>query len=195
MTLTSVCVCVCDGSEVLARNRNKQLVHDLYAELLGAISIVRFQSVTDKMLEEIKILKETKVERSEMLIKSMRFFVLKVCCRHLPSPLKMLICVAVQINTMSKLEESADFLETCGKYFQEAHHTKHVYAELLTDLLAPIGESIDIGVNVPKWVSSIDDIWRKSMKMIQKPKHFHVKLLQLFFFFFPYLFFSPSLYY
>ncbi|OUM68331.1 hypothetical protein PIROE2DRAFT_39268 [Piromyces sp. E2] len=144
--------------ESISRSVNRQTNADFFAELIGVISNIRFASVSDKFKSELNkavtVMKESKVE---LLIHSMRFLKLK-------------------LYPMEALEDTAEFLQVCSNFFQSAHSIKikHAYAEVFVELLDPIAAVADAEVNLPMWTKSIDLIYPKATKMINKPRHYQV---------------------
>jgi len=142
----------------ISRSINRQTNADFFAELIGVISNIRFASVSDKFKSElttaVNVMKESKVE---LLIHSMRFLKLK-------------------LYPMEALEDTAEFLQVCSNFFQSAHSikVKHAYAEVFVELLDPIAAVADAEVNLPMWTKSIDLIYPKATKMINKPRHYQV---------------------
>ena len=72
----------------------------------------------------------------------------------------------------NKLDESADFLQTCAKFFEVARsRTKHAHAQLFAELLDPIGAVADAEVNFQVWANAIEPIYRKATEMGLKQKY------------------------
>jgi hypothetical protein len=92
-----------------------------FARLVGALSNLRFSTVTDRFLSEINKQVAAKEAKLEILIRSMRFLKLK-------------------IYPMENLEETADFLRVISDSFQESHSVKikHAFAQVFVDLLEPL---------------------------------------------------------
>jgi hypothetical protein len=69
--------------ELIHRSKNRTASMDLFAELIGALSNIRFVSVSDRFIAELEkynyhaIMKE-KQNKIEMLIRGMRYLKIKV---------------------------------------------------------------------------------------------------------------------
>jgi len=105
----------------ISRSINRQTNADFFAELIGIISNIRFASVSDKFKSELRAASEMKESKVELLIRSMRFLKLK-------------------LYPMEALEDTAEFLQECSNFFQNAHSIKikHAFAEVFVELLDPI---------------------------------------------------------
>lgn len=132
---------------------------DLFAELIGELSNIRFASVSDRFIAELEkynsqtIMKERQ-GHMEMLIKGMRYLKIKV-------------------YPVDALEETADFLSSCASFFKNAHgaKVKHAYAKLFIQLLLPIAEVAVAEVNFPSWAKAVDLMYPRALKMTLKPRH------------------------
>ncbi|KAL0076042.1 cell morphogenesis N-terminal-domain-containing protein [Phycomyces blakesleeanus] len=132
---------------------------NLFAELIGELSNIRFASVSDRFIAELEkynshtIMKERQ-SHMEMLIRGMRF-------------------LKIKIYPLDALEETADFLSSCASFFKNAHgaKVKHAYANLFVQLLLPIAEVAVAEVNFPAWVKAVDLMYPRALKMTLKPRH------------------------
>lgn len=132
---------------------------DLFAELIGELSNIRFASVSDRFIAELEkynsqtIMKERQ-GHMEMLIKGMRY-------------------LKIKIYPVDALEETADFLSSCASFFKNAHgaKVKHAYAKLFIQLLLPIAGVAVAEVNFPSWAKAVDLMYPRAIKMTLKPRH------------------------
>lgn len=99
---------------------------NLFAELLGSLSTIRFASVSDRFIADLERFERGPVSkeweaRVEMIISGMR---------HL----------RIRIYPAACLEESAEFLSSVAGFFVAAHgfKIKQAYAEVLYHLMLPI---------------------------------------------------------
>jgi EamA domain-containing membrane protein RarD len=82
--------------ELIHRSKNRTASMDLFAELIGALSNIRFVSVSDRFIAELEkynyhaIMKE-KQNKIEMLIRGMRYLKIKVRTSS-----RMLCCFVAQ---------------------------------------------------------------------------------------------------
>ncbi|KAH9273162.1 hypothetical protein BASA83_004451 [Batrachochytrium salamandrivorans] len=145
--------------DLVVKSVNRQANVDMFAELIGALSNIRFSTVSDRFISEIgcgaAVTKEIKLElKLELIIRSMRFLKLK-------------------IYPMDCLEETAEFLQTSADLFQNAHdiHVKHAYANLFVELLDPIASVATAEVNLPAWQKTVNTIYPKAARMAHKSRH------------------------
>ncbi|CEP12609.1 hypothetical protein [Parasitella parasitica] len=145
--------------DAIKRSKNRTASMDLFAELIGELSNIRFASVSDRFIAELEkynsqtIMKERQ-GHMEMLIKGMRY-------------------LKIKIYPVDALEETADFLSSCASFFKNAHgaKVKHAYAKLFIQLLLPIAEVAVAEVNFPSWAKAVDLMYPRAMKMTLKPRH------------------------
>ncbi|RCH88198.1 Cell morphoproteinsis protein PAG1, partial [Rhizopus stolonifer] len=145
--------------DAIKRSKNRTASMDLFAELIGELSNIRFASVSDRFIAELEkynsqtIMKERQ-GHMEMLIKGMRY-------------------LKIKIYPVDALEETADFLSSCASFFKNAHgaKVKHTYARLFTQLLLPIAEVAVAEVNFPSWAKAVDLMYPRALKMTLKPRH------------------------
>ncbi|KAL5035352.1 hypothetical protein BDV3_005299 [Batrachochytrium dendrobatidis] len=141
--------------DLVVKSVNRQANVDMFAELIGALSNIRFATVSDRFISEIgRGAAPTKETKLELIIRSMRFLKLK-------------------IYPMDCLEETAEFLQTSADLFQDTHniHVKHAYANLFVELLDPIASIASAEVNLPAWQKTVDTIYPKAARMVHKSRH------------------------
>ncbi|KAJ2391275.1 Cell morphogenesis protein PAG1 [Coemansia sp. RSA 2611] len=142
----------------LRRSQNRREIQDLYAQLIGRISGIRFSSMSDRFiaeLERIPMVSSGSDERIVELLHNMRF-------------------IRLRVYPIDALEESSAFLLSCAKFYSRTSGSlrlKHAWATLLTELLMPIAAVVDVEVNLPELVQAIDIIYAKAMKMASKVRH------------------------
>ncbi|KAJ1919586.1 Cell morphogenesis protein PAG1 [Tieghemiomyces parasiticus] len=151
-----------DVADTLARCRNRQIIADMYMRLIGAISGVRFATMSDRFIAELEKVPSTgpipHEGQVEMVIRGMRYLQLKV-------------------YPVESLEETAQFLLSCTKFFVQTAHgprLKCAYTEVFTQLLLPIGAVADAEVNFPDWAKSMDLLLSRATKMTTKPRYLSV---------------------
>ncbi|CAG8614056.1 3687_t:CDS:10, partial [Funneliformis caledonium] len=150
--------------EEIQRSRHTYAVYELFAELIGGLSKIRFVTVSDRFIARLESYvnlppqalkeQETKVE---LLIKGMHHLQLKIY----PS---------------EALEETAEFLQSLAGFLKSAHgvRIKHAYSELFVRLLMPIAGIAESEVNVPAWVRAVEMMFPKAWKMTLKHIHYRV---------------------
>ncbi|KAF9908249.1 Cell morphogenesis protein PAG1 [Linnemannia zychae] len=150
--------------EFVQRSANRTANMNALVELMGSLSNVRFATVSDRFIAELEKyktgapVKDKEVElRMEMLIRGMRYLNLK-------------------LYPMNCLEDTADFLQSCAGFFKLARgiRIKHAYAELFVQLLTPVAKVALAEVNHPIWSKTVELIFPKARKMINKPRHVQV---------------------
>lgn len=132
-------------SESLLRSAN----WNLFAELLGYMSSKRFLSVSDRFiadLEKVPVdIDQEDEPRLHLLIHGMRYLKLT------NYPLEV-------------FEESAEFMESLGKFFYKAQNESIIlaYCEVLTNLLLPLANILTAETNHPTWAGAIEKIFNKA---------------------------------
>ena len=147
--------------ESLLVSPNRLLNLDIFAELLGALSNLRFKSVTERFLNELTQVMTSGTgaaaqvdAKVDLLIRSMRFLKLRV-------------------YPQDCLDQTVQFLGILARQFNDAQSTtiRHAYTQVLTELLLPIGAVATAEVNIPEWMTSVELIYAKAVKMASKPRH------------------------
>ncbi|KAJ3339164.1 Cell morphogenesis protein PAG1 [Gonapodya sp. JEL0774] len=143
--------------ELLAISPNRQANFEMFAQVIGVLSKIRFSSVADKFTAELPKLVQAKEGKLELFLSATRFLSLK-------------------LYPVEALEESADFIETLAHHFHNAHtqRTKHAYAEVLVELLEPIGAQATADVNVQQWAKAVEALYSRTLKLAGKPRHYSV---------------------
>lgn len=108
----------CDST---ARTLNRQANFNLFAQVLGALSRLRFPIVSDRFISEVgKGSENMKENKLEMMILAMKHMQLK-------------------IYPVDALEETVDFLDTAVNLFRNANgRIKFAYTQVFEELLAPL---------------------------------------------------------
>ncbi|KAJ3416925.1 hypothetical protein HDV05_007983 [Chytridiales sp. JEL 0842] len=142
--------------ELISKSQNRLVNMNMFAQFAGALSSVRFATVSDRFVSEISELSKyaAKEAKLEMMIRCMRF-------------------LKIKIYPMDVLEETADFLQICATFFNNSHSAriKHAYADVFYELLEPVSSIATAEVNVPSWMLSIETIFGKAMRMVIKKVH------------------------
>jgi hypothetical protein len=128
-----------------------------FSQLMGALSELRFSTITDRFITELRDIKgidKQSESKLEMLVGCMKYLKLK-------------------LYPMSKLEDSADFLQAVGELFQNSHslRIKLAFCELFDGLLKPVQRIAGVEVNLPVWQKTMEQIAPKVMRMITKGRH------------------------
>ncbi|KAJ8509477.1 hypothetical protein ONZ45_g8356 [Pleurotus djamor] len=148
--------------KLLAQSANHRVNAELYATLLGLLANIRFVSVTDRFLSELAPVASGQVAKDS----EMKYENLLQGLRH----------VSIKVWPPETFEEGAEFLETLGKCFANAHglRMKTAFAETLLHLLHPIGKTAQAETNNPQWGRAIEIIYPKAKEMVAKPRYWSV---------------------
>ncbi|KAK9457532.1 cell morphogenesis N-terminal-domain-containing protein [Dipodascopsis uninucleata] len=132
---------------------------NLFAELLGEMSRLRFTSVSDRFIAELeKVTGDSMTKEQEvsiqLLIHGMKYLKLTV-------------------YPMDCFEDSADFIKSVAKFFTRSHgqRIKQAYCEVLNQLLLSIAGVVTAEVNHPTWVSAISICYPKAINMLSKQRY------------------------
>ncbi|EGG02515.1 uncharacterized protein MELLADRAFT_91353 [Melampsora larici-populina 98AG31] len=143
-----------------SRNPNKQANMNMFAQLLGALSNIRFASVSDRFASEIDLtnraaaIKDQKDSETRLgfLIRGVQYLKLKV-------------------YPLEAFEETAEFIAAFAIIFEGSRGSfvKTAMAETLNPLLAQVVQSATAEVNHPVWNKAIVTIFNKAHSMSDKP--------------------------
>ncbi|MBW0481985.1 hypothetical protein O181_021700 [Austropuccinia psidii MF-1] len=143
-----------------ARNPNKQANMNMFAYLLGALSNIRFASVSDRFASEIDLMYRSGLLRDQKdtearlgyLIRAVQFLKLKV-------------------YPIEAFEDAIEFISTFASIFETSKGSfiKTTMAETLGPLLAQVVQSATAEVNHPVWNKAIITIFNKAHSMSDKP--------------------------
>ncbi|KAJ8098254.1 cell morphogenesis N-terminal-domain-containing protein [Lipomyces tetrasporus] len=133
---------------------------NLFAELLGEMSHMRFASVSDRFIAELEKLKgEANVSKEQevnvqLIIHGMKYLKLKV-------------------YPMDAFEDSADFMESISKFFAMSHgqRIKQAYCDVMNQLLLSIAGVVTAEVNHPTWVNAIAISYPRALSLVAKQRY------------------------
>lgn len=147
--------------KLLHQSTNHQANAELYAMLLGHIANIRFLSVTDRFLAELGPLSSGQISKDndqkyEYLLKGLQH-------------------IQIKVWPPEAFEEGAEFLDSLSKSFANAHgqRLKITFAEILVQLLHPIGKTAQAETNNPQWAKAIEVIYPKARDLMAKPRYWH----------------------
>ncbi|KAF8624989.1 hypothetical protein AX15_005621 [Amanita polypyramis BW_CC] len=146
---------------LLHQSANHRANAELYSILLGHIANFRFMSVTDRFLAELGPLSSGNIPKG--------------CDTRYEYLLKGLQHIQIKVWPPEAFEEGAEFLESLSISFANAHgqHLKIAFAEVLVQLLHPIGKTAQAETNNPQWAKAIENIYPKAREMMGKPRYWH----------------------
>ncbi|KAK9314481.1 cell morphogenesis N-terminal-domain-containing protein [Lipomyces starkeyi] len=133
---------------------------NLFAELLGEMSHMRFASVSDRFIAELEKIKgEANISKEQeinvqLIIHGMKYLKLKV-------------------YPMDAFEDSADFFESISKFFSMSHgqRIKQAYCDVMNQLLLPIAGVVTAEVNHPTWVNAITTSYPRALSLVAKQRY------------------------
>ncbi|TKA75946.1 hypothetical protein B0A49_03704 [Cryomyces minteri] len=138
----------------------------IFGQLLGVMSDINFQSVSNRFLQDLEVL-QTALNykghtnrdhegKAVLLIHSMRW-------------------LRVKSQPEDAWDMSCELLRSLAKFFVaiHGHPVKYAYCQLLEALLLPIAEKANLELNVPKWRDVIDILRPRLNQLLMKPKHWH----------------------
>ena len=134
------------------------------AQLLGVMSGMRFEEVSDKFIKDL--------EKAQK-----RLSIKGVADPKLASKTSRLVYSMRWLKVRSYPEEawdhSCDMLQLLAKFFAEVHGRlmKHAYAELFEQLLLPIAGTATSELNMPKWKEVLALVQPKITQMLTKQDH------------------------
>lgn len=147
--------------EILARSPLRVANWRLFGMLLGVMSNLDFETVTDRFFKELEDLKEIQMTKDgeakvEMVVRGMTYLRLKLYPEH-------------------ALEESAEFMNSLANFFNDSHgpRIKHTFLQIFSKLLLPVAAAATSELNHPTWQTFIGKLIPKLSEMITKPKHWH----------------------
>ncbi|KAH9835250.1 cell morphogenesis N-terminal-domain-containing protein [Rhodofomes roseus] len=148
--------------KLLTQSANHRINAELYARLLGQIANVRFESVTDRFLTELKPVAAGLVPKDA----DFKYENLVQGLKH----------VQIKVWPPEAFEEGADFMASLSKSFENAHgnRLKTSFAETLVYMLHPIAKTAQAEVNHPEWAKAIEVIYPRARDMMSKPRYWHV---------------------
>ncbi|EJF63380.1 hypothetical protein DICSQDRAFT_82970 [Dichomitus squalens LYAD-421 SS1] len=150
------------GMKLSMQSSNHRCIAELHAALLGQLSDIRFESVTDRFLTELAPVAAGQVSKDadlkyENIVKGLRN-------------------INIKVWPPERFEEGAEFLASLSKSFENAHgnRLKTIFAETLVQILHPIGKTAQAEVNHPEWAKAMEVIYPKAKDMMAKPRYWHV---------------------
>ncbi|KZT70488.1 hypothetical protein DAEQUDRAFT_764653 [Daedalea quercina L-15889] len=148
--------------KMLTQSANHRVNAELYARLLGQIANVRFESVTDRFLIELRPVAAGQVPKDA----DFKYENLVQGLKHVP----------IKVWPPEAFEEGADFMASLSKSFENAHgnRLKTSFAETLVQMLHPIAKTAQAEVNAPEWAKAIEVIYPRARDMMSKPRYWHV---------------------
>lgn len=137
---------------------------NIYCQLLGAMSEMNLQSVSQRFINELKSTqKEIGVKGGTNKEVEGKTELMIMATRHL----------RVKTQPDGTWKTSCDFLLALADLFVNSHgqEIKHAYCQVLEDLVVPIAASSSLLINSPKWKEIIGTMNSRLTQMVVKPRH------------------------
>ncbi|PWW76503.1 hypothetical protein C7212DRAFT_38346, partial [Tuber magnatum] len=132
----------------------------LFGQLLGVMSSIDFERVTDRFFADLEKMgaiaaKDTEA-KVELVVRGMSYIKL----RFFPE---------------NALQESADFMLSLANFFNKSHgfRVKRSYCEIFSKLLLPVASTAKTELNYPTWQEFVNLLHPKLNDMMTKPRHWH----------------------
>ncbi|KRY00222.1 Protein furry -like protein-like [Trichinella pseudospiralis] len=148
-----------DFSLLGPNSANVHVISDLFAEVIGVLSPVRFVLVRKRIMQELGELRAkeatpTTTQNIVSLFMGLKFF-------------------RVKMAPIEDFEASMRFLQELGGYFLEVkeREIKHALAGLFIEILLPVAACVKTEVNVPSVKSFIELLYSHTLDLATKKKH------------------------
>jgi len=139
----------------------------LFSQLLGVMSEINFDSVTDRFIADLEKSQKDLVGkgpanretegRMELVLGGMK---------HL----------RIKTYPEEAWDQSCDFMISLGRFFARSHghRLKYAYCQALEILLLPVAATANTELNMPKWTDVLSTIGPRLASMFVKPRHWPV---------------------
>jgi hypothetical protein len=139
----------------------------LFSQLLGVMSEINFESVTDRFIADLEKSQKELVGkgpanremegRMELVLGGMKHLRLKIYPEDI-------------------WDQSCDFMISLGRFFARSsgHRLKYAYCQALEILLLPIAATANTELNMPKWTEVLSTISPRLTSMFIKPRHWSI---------------------
>lgn len=139
----------------------------LFSQLLGVMSNINFESVTDRFIADLE--------------KSQRELVVK-CPANRDAEGRMELVLGgmkyLRVKTYPEeaWDQSCDFMISLGRFFAKSHgqRLKYAYCYILEELLLPIAATANTELSAPKWIEFLNTVGPKLASMFVKPRHWSI---------------------
>lgn len=159
---------------------------NLFAQLLGHMSEKRFLNVSDRFIADLERVPPNVINgRDNFIVKNdQKYSVTDIFNEtgdneFIEESLSLLIHGMRYLNLkhypLDDFEESADFLQSIGKFFSMSQTESLItaYSEVLNQLLLPLAGVITAEVNHPQWGELIDLLYRKLYRILQQDSNIY----------------------
>ena len=139
----------------------------LFSQLLGVMSEINFESVTDRFIADLEKLQRELVMKSPANRETEgRMELVLGGLKHLQ----------IKIYPEDEWDQSCDFMISLGRFFAKSHghRLKYAYCQALEVLLLPVAAKANTELNMPKWTEVLATIGPRLATMFIKPRHWSV---------------------
>ncbi|KZF23140.1 hypothetical protein L228DRAFT_228990 [Xylona heveae TC161] len=136
----------------------------IFAQLLGVMSSINFESVSDRFFSDL--------EKSQRECGSKGF-----ANKDVEARMELVIMGMKHLHVNTYPEEawdrSCDFMQSLGRLFIGSHgqRIKHAYCQVFEAILLPVAAKASAELSVPKWREFVEMITPRVSQMATKPRH------------------------
>uniref|UniRef100_A0A5S6QGF4 Protein furry-like protein-like n=1 Tax=Trichuris muris TaxID=70415 RepID=A0A5S6QGF4_TRIMR len=139
-----------------SNSANARIISELFSEVVGHLSLVRFSLVRKRFKQELDELRsrENSSQNIISLLMGMKFF-------------------RVKMAPIEDFESSMRFLHDLAAYFVDVkeREIKHALAGLFIEILLPVAANAKTEVNVPSVKSFVEMLYSQTLDLATKKKH------------------------
>lgn len=139
----------------------------LFSQLLGVMSEINFESVTDRFIADLEKSQKSLVVKSPANRETEgRMELVLGGMKHLQ----------IKIYPEEAWDQSCDFMISLSRFFARSHghRLKYAYCQALEILLLPVAAKANTELNMPKWGEVLATIGPRLASMYAKPRHWSV---------------------
>ena len=142
----------------------------LFSQLLGVMSEINFESVTDRFVGDLE-----KTQTEMTILKNPTNRDLEGRAELVLGGMKH---IRLQIHSKEAWDQACEFMLSLGRFFAKTHgqRLKYAYCQALDILMLPIAGKANAELNLPKWNEVLATIAPRLTSMSSKPRHWPVAL-------------------
>jgi hypothetical protein len=139
----------------------------LFGQLLGVMSEINFESVTDRYIADLETSQKDLVAKGP-------------ANRDIEGKMELVLGgmkhLRLKIYPEDAWDQSCDFMISLGRFFAQSHghRLKYAYCQALEILLLPVAAQANTELNMPKWTEVLATIGPRLALMFVKPRHWSV---------------------
>ncbi|KAF4636166.1 hypothetical protein G7Y89_g1928 [Cudoniella acicularis] len=139
----------------------------LFSQLLGVMSEINFESVTDRFIADLEKSQKDLIGKGP-------------ANREIEGRMELVLggMKHLRIKTYPEdaWDQSCDFMISLGRFFARSsgHRLKYAYCQALEILLLPVAAAANTELNMPKWTEVLATIGPRLASMFIKPRHWPV---------------------